>query len=211
MILIWDFNGTLLDDVQIGIDSINVLLRRRHLPTLQDREAYQAVFRFPIIDYYASLGLDVTGYDALAHEWMAEYLARAKAAPLYEGATAVLAELKRRGIRQVLLSATEQEQLEKQVRDLGIAPYFVAILGQGDIYASSKVARAKRYFADCREPMLLVGDTDHDLDTANAIGADCVLCSHGHQSREALMALNDRVIASLPDLLPYLTKEEVLL
>ena len=32
--VLWDFNGTILDDVQIGIDAVNVLLRRRNKPVL---------------------------------------------------------------------------------------------------------------------------------------------------------------------------------
>ena len=49
--VLWDFNGTLLDDVGIGMDSINALLRPRKIPTLDSREAYRKVFRFPIEEY----------------------------------------------------------------------------------------------------------------------------------------------------------------
>ena len=47
--VIWDFNGTILDDVQIGIDSVNVLLRKRGLPTVASVDADREVFEFPII------------------------------------------------------------------------------------------------------------------------------------------------------------------
>ncbi len=211
MILIWDFNGTLLDDVQLGIDAINVLLARRDLPILESREAYQRHFRFPIIDYYADLGLDVSQYDSLAWEWMKEYLARVPDAPLMPHAMDMLEEARKQGIPQVLLSATEQSQLEMQVDQLGIAPYFRAILGQSDIYAASKVDRAKAYFAGRDEKLLLVGDTDHDFQTAKAIGSDCILCAAGHQSRAQLEQLGATVIDDLSGLLSYLEGERVLL
>ena len=49
--VIWDFNGTLLDDVQTGIRSVNKLLLDRGLKQIDGVEHYRRIFRFPIIDY----------------------------------------------------------------------------------------------------------------------------------------------------------------
>ena len=56
-IIIWDWNGTLLDDVSICIDIMNEILGRRGLDKLT-RKKYQQIFRFPVIDYYRQLGFD---------------------------------------------------------------------------------------------------------------------------------------------------------
>ena len=56
--VIWDFNGTILDDVAAGIASVNKMLSDRSLPTIKDKEHYRKIFRFPIIEYYRSLGFD---------------------------------------------------------------------------------------------------------------------------------------------------------
>ena len=208
MILIWDFNGTILDDVGIGIESINALLSRRSLPTIGCRADYHKVFRFPIIDYYADLGLDVGDYDALAHEWVAEYKSRMPHAPMLPGIPETLEAVQNMGIRQVILSATEQGQLNEQVRGLGIEGYFDEILGTGNIYAYSKIDTALAFRARHPEPMLLVGDTDHDLQTAEALGVDCVLIPCGHQSRETLAGLGCRMIDHPTDLIPLLSAWE---
>ena len=73
--VIWDFNGTLLDDVQAGIDSVNTLLVEREIPTVESVEKYREVFRFPIIDYYRALGFDFDAepYEIIAHEWVENY------------------------------------------------------------------------------------------------------------------------------------------
>ena len=47
---IWDFNGTLFDDIDAGIKAVNTLLAERGLPTLDSKEKYHQVFDFPIID-----------------------------------------------------------------------------------------------------------------------------------------------------------------
>ena len=54
--VVWDWNGTLLDDVELCMESINRLLREHRLPQL-DHERYQRVFQFPIIEYYRNRSL----------------------------------------------------------------------------------------------------------------------------------------------------------
>jgi len=85
--IIWDFNGTIIDDVEAGITSVNKLLFDRGLPVIQDKESYRRLFRFPIIEYYRSLGFDFNAepYEVLAPLWVAEYLNNSKSSPLREG------------------------------------------------------------------------------------------------------------------------------
>ena len=70
--IIWDFNGTILSDMQICIDSVNEMLSRRELETIPDIEAYRRIFDFPVIDYYRRLGFDFSKepYEELAKTWI---------------------------------------------------------------------------------------------------------------------------------------------
>ena len=56
--IIWDFNGTIFNDVNIGIESINVLLKRRGLKEISDINEYRESFGFPIVEWYKHLGFD---------------------------------------------------------------------------------------------------------------------------------------------------------
>lgn len=207
--IIWDFNGTILDDVGIGIESINSLLSARGLPIIECRADYQKLFRFPIVEYYADLGLDVKEYDALAVEWVEQYLSRLDGAPLHAQIVSVLDWVRSQGITQVILSATEQRQLLGQVKALGIVEYFESVLGLDNIHAASKVEMALRWKNEAeRGNLLLIGDTDHDLQTARALGADCVLVSYGHQSRKALERLGVPVFDSAQELIPHISAQK---
>ena len=190
--ILWDFNGTLLDDVGIGMDAINALLRPRGLPTLDSREAYQKVFRFPIEDYYRALGFDFhkEPYDVLAHEWVAEYRKREKNAPLFAGAREILQYIKDCNIPQILLSATQQQMLCEQVEGLGIGEFFDEILGSDNIYAVGKTQRGLEWLHRTK-PLrpLLIGDTPHDGEVACAMGIDCLFVTQGHASTETLRRL----------------------
>lgn len=205
--VVWDFNGTILDDMQTGIDSINVLLTSRGLKPIENLAFYRSVFRFPIRDYYASLGLDFDKwpYADLAIEWVDEYKRRVVSAPLQEGILPILRLVKESGRKQIILSATEQEMLLWQIGLLGIGEYFDGVYGNDNIHAASKLGTA-RAFLEKEKPgqMLLIGDTDHDAQTASSIGADCVLLAIGHQSRAHLETCGVPVLDSPAELIRYL-------
>ena len=202
--IFWDFNGTLLDDVQAGIQSINVLLRRRGLPLIKDVEQYRDVFCFPIIKYYSRLGFDFTkeNFADTAVEWVEQYDIFAADAPLYPHAKEVLVELRERGYRQIILTASEYNMVSAQLETLGIKEYFDEILGTDNIRAYGKAHIAVDYVKKARpERAVLIGDTEHDSEVAAACGMDCLLVSQGHQSRQVLDACGRRVVGGLDEAL----------
>ena len=189
--VIWDFNGTILDDVDTGIRAVNMLLSERGLPSVGSKEAYREVFGFPIKSYYERLGFDfsVESYEELAPKWVALYLELVKEASLYDGVREALSLVRSCGVRQILLSATERTMLCAQLDELSLENEFDEVLGLGNIHAHSKVELAREWVRNApKGRLLLVGDTVHDLDTARAIGADCLLVCCGHQPYDKLAA-----------------------
>lgn len=193
--VIWDFNGTLFDDVQIGMDSLNVLLERRGLPMVRDKDAYKAGFMFPIIEGYKRLGFDFNkeSYDDVAEEWVIEYRSREDTAGLADGVREALEHFKILGMKQIIISASEIGMLRCQLDKLGISSYFEEIVGVDNIHGAGKKEIAlswrKKHPSD---KLLFIGDTDHDHQVATAMGAECVLVSAGHQSFERLSKLTPR-------------------
>ncbi len=206
--LIWDFNGTVLDDVQLGIDCVNPMLAVRGLPTIPDVDTYRTVFGFPIKEYYRRLGFDFDREDyetVLAPEWVAHYLAGEPSCPLMPGAREVIDTVAQWQIPQLMLSATKLEQLKCQLARVGLIDAFEEVLGLDNIHAQSKTHLAIAWQAahpDARP--LFVGDTEHDAAVARAIGADCLLYAGGHQARASLSACGYPVIDHIEEILSYL-------
>lgn len=201
--IIWDFNGTILDDVDAGIKSINALLSARSLPTIKSADGYRAVFGFPIINYYRRLGFDFDAepYEIVAHEWVAHYLEEVKNANLIRGVTEVLEEIKKRGIEQIILSATEKSMLEKQLEQLGIRDYFSEVLGLDNIYAHSKEELGRSWIKRTHPARaILIGDTEHDFDVAKSIGVECILVAGGHQTKEKLKSCGVTVLDDIREI-----------
>lgn len=196
--LIWDFNGTLYNDVEASIESANDLLAAHGLPTVTSVEDYRALFGFPIIDYYRRMGFDFekTPYSELAVEWVAYYLERSKKSALYPDVVASLERVKAAGMAQLILSASQREMLRGQVQSLGILPYFDDLLGLDNIHAYSKqeIGKAWRERTPNARP-LLIGDTEHDAEVAAAMGADCILVGCGHRPKAALQSCKPLLVA----------------
>ena len=206
--VIWDFNGTILDDVRLGITCTNQMLSERGLPIIPHEDAYREIFGFPIDEYYRRLGFDFQREDydtVLAPQWVALYLAGEADCPMNPGVDKTLAAVADRGIPQILLSATKEEQLLAQLNRLGIAESFEEILGLDNIHARSKQAVAEAWMARHPEARpLFIGDSEHDADVAKAVGADCLLYTGGHQSAGRLDACGFPLIHAIEELLRYL-------
>lgn len=188
--VVWDWNGTLLDDVQVSVDTINRMLRKKRLDELTV-EKYKAVFGFPVKEYYEGIGYDFNrdDWEAVSRAFVDIYGELSKDVALTSGVTSVLVGLKERGVRQYVLSALQEDLLEGMLERFGIRDYFDGVCGSDNIYADGKVARGERmlqvYPIDPRET-LMVGDTLHDAEVAEALGFDVRLYAGGHNSAERL-------------------------
>ena len=187
--VIWDWNGTLLDDVGWCMNSINIMLKKRSLPIFKDAAAYHKVFGFPVIDYYRRMGFDFDKepFEQLAEEFMNLYHSDSSSFKLFPDVKNTLAFMKASGLRQVVLSASELSNLRLQVKLLDVEDYFDEILGISNIYATSKKDIGLEYMARADiGKAVLIGDTAHDYEVAAALGVDCVLIANGHQSKSEL-------------------------
>ena len=208
--ILWDFNGTIINDVETGIISINTLLSRRGMPTIDSIEQYHSVFTFPITEYYRNVGFDFDKepYPILAIEWVRENQENIKKARLCDGARDALERFAALGIPQIIISATQQDMLMGHVGDLGISHFFEDILGLDNIHAESKVALGRAWMDAHPDALpLMIGDTIHDAEVAREIGCDCRLCAVGHQSLETVSTAGVPVYQSLGELVDSLFME----
>ncbi|MDZ7726828.1 MAG: HAD hydrolase-like protein [Dehalococcoidia bacterium] len=183
----WDWNGTLLEDTHLVVDVMNRLLERRGLPRI-DAESYRDLFAFPVRDYYAAVGFDFDQepFEELAREWVASLGDRWREARLRADAIPALDRIAAMGLRQSVVSASEQALLHRQAEHFEVASRFHSIVGIQDFHAAGKVEAARDWLArldERPEDILLVGDTTHDVEVARDLGIDIVLVADGHQSR----------------------------
>lgn len=201
-LILWDWNGTLLDDVELCVDALNRLLEKHAYPQRYDRDQYRAIFGFPIEEYYVRAGFDFSrhSFAMLAEEYMDDYIPASAACPLAEGAIEALDAFRAAGLRQVILSASPVPTLTRQAGERHVTGYFDRLLGLGDIYAKSKVELGRRFMQEEGiDPVraVMIGDSVHDFEVAQAMETACVLQCSGHQNRQTLAATGAPVVEGL--------------
>jgi len=203
--VIWDWNGTLLNDAELAVETINSMLVRRNLPQLSvDR--YKQVFTFPVKEYYRKIGFDFEAepFEVPALEFIERYNEQVKGCCLHQDSTTVLNYFQSLGIRQFILSAMQQNTLDECLNHYQINHFFDHVSGLDNHYAASKIENGHRLIAelklDTRE-LVLIGDTIHDYEVAAELGCQCILIANGHQSREILEGTDAWVIDHLNQLL----------
>ncbi len=213
--IIWDWNGTLLNDVQMCADIMNNLLKVRSLPTIT-LEKYKEIFTFPVKDYYIKAGHNFVNesFEKIGKDFIDEYEKRKTECTLYPFAAEVLEIIHSLKIKQHLLSAYKQNNLEDIIKHFGINEYFNSVRGLDHIYADGKIELGKQLMNDILSngkgsKVLLIGDTIHDYEVAQGLNTDCLLVSNGHQNNEKLKSLNIPVIKNLKELFLLMRGERI--
>jgi len=209
--IIWDWNGTLLNDNWLSINAINILLDKYDLPAI-DKEKYLEIFTFPVIDYYKKLSFDFEKipFNIVGTEFIDEYTCRMYEAKMQDGARETLNYFHEIGITQSLLSAAKQQMLEDLIKFHKLGKYFINISGLTDHYANSKVAAGKAWIKELKQDtkdVLLIGDTLHDVEVADEIGAECVLIAQGHTAYDRLKSSGKNVFHNLNEFKEWFSKQ----
>lgn len=208
-LVIWDWNGTLLDDTGMCYQIANEMRLERGMKPMPGIDAYRSVFRFPVIEYYRDMGytFETESYEDVSREFIATYAKRVPSCPLQPCAEDTLRAVLERGARQVLLSATGQQKLNEQVALFSLERYFERVIGNRNDLAHGKADYARDFLLESGvspERALFIGDTDHDFEIADSIGCACALLVPGHQTRAHLSQFHAALLDSLCEVPPLL-------
>lgn len=182
--IFWDFNGTVLDDAKLCFDILNEMLKEEKRQTVTFEE-YLMIFDFPVESYYAKVyDLKKTSFVELAHRFVERYMPKSLSLNLHEGVIEAIHQAKVKGYRNILLSASEVNNLKMQLKHYKIDHLFDGILGTSNVYAKSKIEVGLNYIKqhniDPRQ-CLMIGDTLHDAEVAETLGMDIIIYTKGHQ------------------------------
>ncbi|MBR2867538.1 MAG: HAD family hydrolase [Clostridia bacterium] len=201
--IIWDWNGTLLDDIGASLASVNDMLARRGEEPM-DITRYKECIGTPIIRFYEQVfDLEKEDYPSILAEYNAGYMHHLGVCGLTEGAVEAIEIFAAAGIHQAIVSSSNNAQLCENAKKYGVYDRFEAVLGAADFKADSKIERARAYLESSGEncSVLVVGDLEHDAEMAAEIGADCVLLTSGHEHPERLRRSGAVVLDKISELI----------
>ena len=203
--IIFDFNGTLIDDCNLCLKILNYLCKEYGIKRVSKKK-YLDIFTFPVYLYYKALGFNTNEeeFKSVGSKFHAYYNNLSyKEVKLFKNVIKVLDTLKGK-YTLVCLSASHQKTLEKQLKFYGIYDYFDFVVGLNDTLANSKEQVAINFIKSNYikgSETLFIGDSIHDLEVANAIEASCYLLSTGHTSKKRLLNETNNVITDIKKVL----------
>ena len=207
--ILWDWNGTLINDMDLCVKALNILLDRRKMPKT-DRVFYQENFGFPVIDFYKKLGFDFEKecFKTMSAEWMKEYkLGFSSETKLQDCTHEILDFTDSLGFKQSILSACEINILKDSIKHFKLCDFFHEVHGTDNIQAHGKTELAQNAVNNSQfdpDETLLFGDTVHDYEVARDSGIHCVLIADGHQSEELLKSTGCIVLKTISEVENFL-------
>ena len=201
-VVAWDWNGTLMDDRWLCIEVMNELLSKYKKPELAT-ERYLQIFDFPVEKYYRKLGFDFENehsFTDIGTEFFTIYLQRWQECGLHENAGQVLEYLQKQGYKQIILSNAPCDLLDNYVNYFNVYQFFDEIIGLDHHLATGKKDLALQWLQDSDvdpQSVLLIGDTDHDFQVAQALKVDTLLVTMGHNSHERLVNCTSNIVDDL--------------
>jgi len=207
--IIWDWNGTLLDDARLLKDIVNNLLIRCGKDPLLD-ETHRELFGFPVVNYYIRMGFDFTSYpfEQICIDFTDEYYSRVKECRLRKDAIKVLSTIRDKGYTQSILSASRDTSLARVLEHFKVREFFEDVVGLDNHSGGTKLDTGSVFIREKGlDPtgVILIGDTVHDFEVARGLGTDVLLLDSGYQTRARLCACGCPVIDTLPSVLQHVT------
>ncbi len=193
--LIFDWSGTLVDDLGPVIEATNAVLAKYNSPTL-DRESFRRQFRLPYSEFYQELLPEVALEELEAHFRPAFDLAESPVTVLPH-TREKLDWCKTLGIRCFVLTSMDRDAFEKQLDEFDLRHHFEATY--------SSVADKRELIHQIlethqlkREETAFVGDMTHDIETARHGGVASIAVLTGYNHPEILAAVRPDI--TVPDL-----------
>jgi phosphoglycolate phosphatase-like HAD superfamily hydrolase len=202
--VVWDWNGTLLDDLPHVVDAVSRSVSGYGLPRISVDD-YRDHYTRPVRLFYDSLlgrKVDDMEWDDLNKNFHENYYAVVDGISLTEGAMSCLDAVADLGWSQSLLSMSTHDELLRTVRAHRIDGYFDLIQGLHLADGSNKAPHLASHLETLRiEPsrVFVVGDTPDDHHAAVEVGAGSVLFDGGSHHRRELVATGATVVESLAD------------
>lgn len=189
--LVWDWNGTLLNDLEPVVEATNAAFALVGGPVV-DADEHRRDFRRPIVDYYAYvLGrpIDAAEFVRLDRVFHDTYRTRLVDCALADDA---LEAINAWPDTQSLLSMFFHDELVPEVTRRGLVDRLARVDGlRAQVGGGHKAEHLREHLAALNvagEDTVLIGDSIDDAHAADEVGAAVVLYTGGFTDPEVLRA-----------------------
>ncbi|TQF05199.1 HAD family hydrolase [Kitasatospora acidiphila] len=204
--IVWDWNGTLLNDMAAVVGASNAAFATVGGAPLSLTE-YRQKYEIPIPRFYQRvLGFQPSGaqWEELDSAFQRSYAELSRVSGLTDGVPELLAGWAAEGHTQSLLSMYEHERLGPVVERYGIQSHFLRVDGRTGPSHGQKAASMVRHLQALGEAVdpartVVIGDAADDALAAREAGVHAVLYTGGSHIRANLEPVGVPVVDSLAE------------
>jgi phosphoglycolate phosphatase-like HAD superfamily hydrolase len=200
--LVWDWNGTLLNDLSLVVAATNAAFASVGGPVVTSDE-HRVRFRRPVADYYAEVlgeAVDDEAFGRLDKIFHDAYRDGLTTCELADDATAAMAAWPG---SQSLLSMWFHDELVPTVHTYGLAGRFTRVDGlRATVGGGPKAESLRRHLAELNVAggaVVLIGDSIDDAEAAESVGGRAVLYTGGFTDPGRLRASGHPVADTLTE------------
>jgi len=201
-LLVFDWDGTLMDSAAAIAESLQAACAEVGVPVPGDRQA-RYVIGLGLTDAlaYAVPDLAPEGYPRLLEAYRRHFLLRDRGTTLFEGAAEMIRELRDHGFMLAVATGKSRRGLDRALEETGLAGCFDTTRCADEGFSKphpGMLHAVMDTLAAAPSATLMIGDTTHDLDMAEAAGVASVAVTYGAHEMTALSAR--RPLAMVDDL-----------
>lgn len=201
-LVVFDWDGTLVDSAAHIVDSIQAAARDVGLPVPSEQDA-RHIIGLGLIDAmeYLFPGAPADRYPRVADRYRHHYVAGEGVVKLFEGVEEGLARLETKGHLLAVATGKSRRGLDRALSDTGLARYFHATRCGDEGFPKPNPDMLEFLFDELaveRSAAVMVGDTTHDLEMARAARIDSIAVSYGAHDPGVLRAARPTAFVDTP-------------
>ncbi|MBI2311343.1 MAG: HAD-IA family hydrolase [Betaproteobacteria bacterium] len=193
-LLVFDWDGTLMDSAAVIVESIQAASGDLGLPVPSD-EAARHIIGLGLTDALGYLfpQLPQERYGDLVERYRFHFLARDSEIPLFGGAQEAIRELHQAGFLLAVATGKSRVGLDRALGNTGLRAYFHASRCADEGFSKPHPGMLLALMEElgmAADRTLMIGDTTHDLQMAANAGVAAVGAAYGAHPRDNLLALS---------------------
>lgn len=208
-LIVFDWDGTLMDSTATIVDSIQAACADLGLP-VPSREQASHVIGLSLMGAVQTVapGLAEKDYEQLVERYRHHFLARDQDLVLFEGARELLETLRVQGYQLAIATGKARRGLDRVLVQSGLGPLFHATRCADESFSKPHPGMLLELMDQLLaepERTLMIGDTTHDLLMAKSAGTHALAMTYGAHPRDQLAAEAPRALLdSMADLREWL-------
>ncbi len=191
-LLVFDWDGTLMDSAAAIVASLQAACRDLELPVPTEERA-RYIIGLGLNDAMSHVlpGLDPVHYPRVAERYRAHFLRRDVDTTLFPGAADMVVELHAAGFLLAVATGKSRRGLQRALDATGLKPYFHTTRCADEGYTKPHPGMLQRLVEELgitHERTLMIGDTTHDMEMAQAAGVARLGAAYGAHAKDALLS-----------------------